>query len=127
MRINRIILFNPRSSAGRTPVLPMSLLAIGAVLEGKFPYVIIDGNLIDDAAAAIEEQINGEAASTVLAVTVMPGPQLEHALPVCREFKERHPELTVVWAGYFPSQHWDSCLRSPVVDDVVRGHGERVV
>jgi len=126
MRVDRIILFNPRSSAGRTPVLPMSLLAIGAVLEERFPYVIVDGNLIDDAVAAIEGQIDGEAASTVLAVTVMPGPQLEHALPVCRELKRRHGELTVVWAGYFPSQHWDSCLRSPAVDYVVRGHGERV-
>jgi anaerobic magnesium-protoporphyrin IX monomethyl ester cyclase len=126
MSVAKIILFNPRSSAGRTPVLPMSLLAIGAVLEERFPYVIVDGNLIDDAVASIEEQINGEAASTVLAVTVMPGPQLEHALPVCRELRESHPGLTVVWAGYFPSQHWDSCLRSPVVDYVVRGHGERV-
>jgi len=126
MRINRVILFNPRSSAGRTPVLPMSLLAVGAVLEGRFSYVIVDGNLVDDAAAAIADHIGAEAASTVLAVTVMPGPQLEHALPVCRELKERHVGLTVVWAGYFPSQHWDSCLRSPVVDYVVRGHGEKV-
>jgi hypothetical protein len=126
MTVAKIILFNPRSSAGRTPVLPMSLLAVGAVLEGRFPYHIVDGNLTDDAAAAIDGQIDGEAASTVLAVTVMPGPQLEHALPVCRELKRRHPALTVVWAGYFPSQHWESCLRSPVVDYVVRGHGELV-
>ena len=126
MRVNRIILFNPRSSAGRTPVLPMSLLAVGAVLEGRFPYVVVDGNLVDDAVSAIAAEIGGAAGSTVLAVTVMPGPQLEHALPVCRELKRRHPELTVVWAGYFPSQHWDSCLKSPVVDFVVRGHGERV-
>jgi len=125
MRIDRIILFNPQSSAGRTPVLPMSLLAVGAVLEGRYPYQIVDGNLIDDAAAAITALVD-DPATTVLGVTVMPGPQLEHALPVCRELKERHPELTVVWAGYFPSQHWDSCLKSSVVDFVVRGHGERV-
>ena len=108
MTVAKIILFNPRSSAGRAPVLPMSLLAIGSVLEERFPYVVVDGNLVDDAVAVIEEQIDGEAASTVLAVTVMPGPQLEHALPVCRELRESHPDLTVVWAGYFPSQHWDS-------------------
>ncbi len=125
MTVGKIILFNPRSSAGRTPVLPMSLLAIGAVLEEKYPHVILDGNLIDDAVAAVEDEIDTDA-TTILAVTVMPGPQLEHALPVCRKLKERHPDLTVVWAGYFPSQHWESCLRSPVVDYVVRGHGERV-
>ena len=33
------------------------------------------------------------------------------------------PGLTVVWGGYFPSQHFDACLRSPFVDYVVRGHG----
>jgi len=121
--MKRVILFNPRSSAGRTPVLPMSLLAVGAVIEGRYSYEIIDGNLIDDAAGAITTRIDDPGA-TVLGVTVMPGPQLEHALPVCRELKARHPELTIVWAGYFPSQHWDSCLKSPVVDFVVRGHGE---
>jgi len=121
--MKRVILFNPRSSAGRTPVLPMSLLAVGAVLEGRYPYEIIDGNLIDDAVGAITARIDDPGA-TVLGVTVMPGPQLEHALPVCRELKARHPGLTIVWAGYFPSQHWDSCLKSPVVDFVVRGHGE---
>ena len=31
----RLVLYNPRSSAGRKPVLPMSLLAVGAVLEGR--------------------------------------------------------------------------------------------
>jgi hypothetical protein len=125
MTVSKIVLFNPRSSAGRTPVLPMSLLAVGAVLENRYPYVIVDGNLIDDAVAAIVDEIDTDV-TTILAVTVMPGPQLEHALPVCRELKERHPKLTVVWAGYFPSQHWESCLRSPVVDLVVRGHGEQV-
>ncbi len=124
--MKRVILFNPRSSAGRTPVLPMSLLAVGAVIEDIYSYVIVDGNLVDDAVAAIEEHMGLDAAATILGVTVMPGPQLEHALPVCRKLKERHPELTIVWAGYFPSQHWESCLRSTVVDYVVRGHGERV-
>lgn len=121
--MKRVVLFNPRSSAGRTPVLPMSLLAVGAVLEGRTPYEIIDGNLVDDAADAIAARVD-DPGDTVLGVTVMPGPQLEHALPVCRELKTRLPDLTIVWAGYFPSQHWDSCLTSPVVDYVVRGHGE---
>ena len=121
--MKRVVLFNPRSSAGRTPVLPMSLLAVGAVLEGQTPYEIVDGNLVDDAADAIAARID-DLRDAVLGVTVMPGPQLEHALPVCTELKTRLPDLTVVWAGYFPSQHWDSCLKSPVVDYVVRGHGE---
>ena len=39
------ILYNPVSSSGRKPVLPMALLALGALLEGDHDYVIVDGNL----------------------------------------------------------------------------------
>jgi radical SAM superfamily enzyme YgiQ (UPF0313 family) len=51
---------------------------------------------------------------------------LRTAVPLCRELKARHPNLTIVWGGYFPTQHWDACLRSEYVDYVVRGHGEVV-
>ncbi|HEY8744486.1 MAG TPA: radical SAM protein, partial [Chloroflexota bacterium] len=81
------------------------------VLEGKHDYVIVDGNLEDDPVA-------------VLAVTVMPGPQLHEAVPHCQRLKALHPDLTIVWGGYFPTQHYDVCLRADYVDYVVRGHGE---
>jgi anaerobic magnesium-protoporphyrin IX monomethyl ester cyclase len=124
-----ILLYNPQSSASRKPVLPMSLLAVGAVLEGKVDYRIIDGNLEADPLATLDRKIRkaGERSAgrpPVLAVTVMPGPQLQQAVPLCRALKERHPQLIVVWGGYFPTQHWDVCLRAPYVDYVVRGHGE---
>lgn len=122
----RVLLYNPRSSAGRKPVLPMSLLAIAAVLEDDHDLQIIDGNLEPDPVSILDSLIGDDAAEIVLGVTVMPGPQLEEAVPLCRELRRRHPELTIVWGGYFPSQHWDACLRSSAVDFVVRGHGERV-
>lgn len=122
----RLVFYNPRSSAGGKPILPMSLLAIGAVLEGRRDYQVVDGNLAADPLAKLNTLIGENASDCVLAVTVMPGPQLEEAVPLCRELKRRHPSLTVVWGGYFPSQHWDSCLRADCVDFVVRGHGERV-
>ena len=122
----RVLLYNPRSSAGRKPVLPMSLLAVAAVIEDGRELAVVDGNLDHDPVAAIDRLIGDDAAGTLLGVTVMPGPQLEEAVPVCRELRRRHPALTIVWGGYFPSQHWDVCLRSGFVDFVVRGHGERV-
>ncbi len=122
----RVLLYNPRSSAGRKPVLPMSLLAVAAGLEGAHELHIVDGNLEDDPAAALGRLIGDDPGTTVLGVTVMPGPQLADAVPLCRELRRRHPGLTIVWGGYFPSQHWDVCLRSELVDFVVRGHGERV-
>ena len=119
-----IILYNPQSSAQGKPVLPMSLLAVGAVLEGAYDYVIVDGNLTAEPLAALDDHIRAGGGEATLALTVMPGPQLTQAVPLCRELKRRHPELDVVWGGYFPTQHWDVCLRADYVDYVVRGHGE---
>lgn len=120
-----IVLYNPPSSASRKPVLPMSLLALGALLEGEHDYRIVDGNLDPDPVATIDRIVRDEGAD-VLGVTVMPGPQLSHAVPHCRRLKELHPNLTVVWGGYFPTQHHEACVRSGYVDYVVRGHGELV-
>ena len=43
-----LLLYNPPSSATKKPVLPMSLLALGAVLEGTREYLVVDGNLESD-------------------------------------------------------------------------------
>ena len=120
-----IVLYNPPSSANRKPVLPMSLLALGALLEGEHAYRIVDGNLETDTLAAVDRAIR-ETGADILGVTVMPGPQLSDAVPVCRAVKAKHPNLTIVWGGYFPTQHYEVCLTSGCVDYVVRGHGEVV-
>src|SRR5690554_6476747 len=118
-----LILYNPQSTVSRKPVLTMSLLAVGALLEGEYDYTIVDGNLDPDPVATIDRLVR-ESGASILGVTVMPGPQISHAVPHCRELKARHPNLTIVWGGYFPTQHYDSCLRADYVDYVVRGHGE---
>jgi anaerobic magnesium-protoporphyrin IX monomethyl ester cyclase len=119
-----IIFYNPQSSAARKPVLPMSLLAVGAVLEGRYDYSIVDGNLDDTPLETLARLLAGAGPTPLLCVTVMPGPQLQQAVPLCRRLREMHPNLRIVWGGYFPTQHWDVCLRAPYVDYVVRGHGE---
>jgi len=120
-----LVLYNPPSSANMKPVLPMSLLALGAVLEGHYDYQIIDGNLEDQPVGKLSETIRQHEID-ILACTVMPGPQLSHIAPLCKALKQRHPHLKIIWGGYFPTQHWDVCLRAPYVDYVVRGHGELV-
>jgi len=117
-----LVLYNPPSSARRKPVMPLALLALGALLEDRHEYVIVDGNLDRDALGTIDRLVRDGA--DMLGVTVMPGPQLADAVPLCRELKSRHPNLNVVWGGYFPTQHWDVCLKSGYVDYVVRGHSE---
>jgi anaerobic magnesium-protoporphyrin IX monomethyl ester cyclase len=117
-----LILYNPPSSARRKPVMPLALLALGALLEDRHDYTIVDGNLDRDALGTIDRLVRDGA--DMLGVTVMPGPQLADAVPLCRELKRRHPRLRIVWGGYFPTQHWDVSLKSGYVDYVVRGHGE---
>ncbi|TME33322.1 MAG: B12-binding domain-containing radical SAM protein [Chloroflexi bacterium] len=119
-----LILYNPPSSARRKPVMPLALLALGALMEGRHEYAIVDGNLDTNALETIDRHVRDGA--RMLGITVMPGPQLADAVPLCRELKRRHPGLTIIWGGYFPTQHWDVCLKSGFVDYVVRGHGEVV-
>ncbi len=119
-----IILYNPRSSASAKPILPMSLLALGGLLEGKQDYQIVDGNLLDDPFSELTAMI-GRAGADILGMTVMPGPQLQEAVPLSRHLKERFPGLTVVWGGYFPTLHHEAVVAAEFVDFALRGHAER--
>lgn len=119
-----VVLYNPSSNRSSKSILPMSLLALGALLEGRYRYEIVDGNCVRDPLAEIRKRVLEGA--NVLATTVMPGPQLLQAVPLCRALKSEFPGLIVVWGGYFPTQHAAACLNSPEIDIVVRGHGERV-
>lgn len=100
----------------------MSVLALGAVLEGRHEYCIVDGNDSSDPLRLLRDQVRQGA--NVVAVTVMPGPQLSHAYPHCQALRNEFAELTIIWGGYFPTLHATACLASRSVDYVIRGHGE---
>lgn len=118
-----LILYNPVSTLPGKTVLPMSLLALGAVLEDKYPYEIIDGNLLTDHASQLIDQLKIKKA-TALGMTVMPGPQLNQAVSLTKKIKAALPNLPVIWGGYFPTQHSDIILESGFVDFAVRSQGE---
>jgi len=117
-----ILLFNPRSARWKHR-LPLSLLSLGAALEGRYEYEIVDGNFETDALATLTRVIT-EKGIRYLGVTVMPGPQLIEAITICRELKARFSDLVIVWGGYFPSLHAEVVLQSGFVDHVVQGRGE---
>ena len=122
-----IVFYNPHSTTPGKQPLPLSVLSLAAVVDGHESWTLVDGNLVDDPAAAILEQLpraDGRVAP-LLAVTVMPGPQLTQAFHVCRRVKAARPDVPIVWGGYFPTQHADTVLQSPMVDFVVRSQGER--
>lgn len=121
-----ILLYNPRATEIRYR-LPLSVLSLGAVFEGKYPWQIIDGNIDREAGQTILDTLERDPSIKYLLVTVMPGPQLTQAVPHTRAVKARFPHVTVVWGGYFPSSHADVALRDPAVDYVVRSQGELTI
>jgi anaerobic magnesium-protoporphyrin IX monomethyl ester cyclase len=118
-----IVLVNPVSTPSPRKPLPMSLLAIGSMLEGDLRYTIVDANVEGDAVARILD-LAATTALTAIGVTVMPGPQLRDAVRLTRAVKRRLPGTPIVWGGYFPSQHSETVLRDGAVDYCVRGQGE---
>ncbi|MEZ5287293.1 MAG: radical SAM protein [Vicinamibacterales bacterium] len=121
-----IVLFNPWSTPSRKTPLPMSLLAIGSMLEGDVDYAIVDGNADRDPVARIVD-LHVRHGVEAVAVTVMPGPQLKSAVQDCRRLRQALPHVVIIWGGYFPSQHADACLSESTVDICVRGQGERII
>jgi radical SAM superfamily enzyme YgiQ (UPF0313 family) len=118
-----LILYNPVSTLPGKTVLPMSLLALGAALEDKYPYEIVDGNLLTDHAQQLIDILKTKKA-TALGMTVMPGPQLNQAVSLTKKIKMVLPDLPIIWGGYFPTQHSDVILESGYVDFAVRSQGE---
>jgi hypothetical protein len=122
-----IVLFNPLSTTPGKQPLPLSVLSLAAVLEARrIPWSLVDGNLVANPARRIVDDLSSLPATVrpLLAVTVMPGPQLTQAVDVCRHVRASRPDLPIVWGGYFPTQHTETVLSSPLVDFVVRSQGE---
>ena len=117
-----IVLVNPKSARWKHR-LPMSILSLAAVLEGCYPYEIVDGNFETDLEAKLIRTVR-ETNAKYLGVTVMPGPQLLQAIPVTQKLRQLFPGLKIVWGGYFPSLHSTVVLESGSVDFVIRGQGE---
>ncbi len=118
-----VLFYNPVSTSKGKQRLPLSLLAVSAVISADYDVEFIDGNLIDDPAQAIIERAKATKAK-LLAVTVMPGPQLRQAVPVCKQVKAALPDLKILWGGYFPTQHYNTVLKSDFVDYTIEGQGE---
>ena len=69
-----IVLLHPRSTRPKNRRFPLSVLALGAVLEGKEQYEIVDGN-IDPRPMETIDHIARAQPLEMLGVSVMPGPQ----------------------------------------------------
>ena len=116
-----IALINPKSANWGFRV-PNSILTLGAFLESRYDYTIIDENLGVNAARALEPLIKNGL--KYIGITVMPALQLQRAYAISKEIKTRFPEVTIIWGGYFPSLHPNTVLKSDYIDYVLKGHAE---
>lgn len=121
--MNKVILFNPRSANAKYRI-PNSILSIAASIEGKYDYVIVDGNLEKDPAQKILDYISS-GHYKYFGCTVMPGPQLKQAIPISKKIREQFPEVKIIWGGYFPSNHPKVVLHSGFVDFIINGPGDK--
>lgn len=119
-----IVLYNPWSTPSHKKPLPMSLLAVAALLEGEFDYEIVDANLLPDPIGHIIA-LAQRRPLTAVGFTVMPGPQLNHAVPDAQRLKAALPGVPIVWGGYFPSAHADVALKEDYIDICVHSQGEQ--
>ncbi|MEP7287349.1 MAG: radical SAM protein [Chloroflexota bacterium] len=118
-----VLMYNPKSTSAGKQRLPLSLLSVAAVIAADYDTEFIDGNLVADPATEIIDRARATGAK-LLAVTVMPGPQLVQAVAVCKRVKASLPDLKILWGGYFPTQHAEVCLRSGYIDFCIEGQGE---
>ncbi|GLU51248.1 B12-binding domain-containing radical SAM protein [Dyadobacter frigoris] len=120
--MKKIVLFNPKSAVNKYRI-PNSILNIAASVEGKYDWVIVDGNCEADPLAKIEGYLaTGEFG--YLGFTVMPGPQLRQAIVAAKEIRIKFPETRMIWGGYFPSNQPNAVLNSGYVDFIINGPGD---
>jgi radical SAM superfamily enzyme YgiQ (UPF0313 family) len=120
--MNKVILFNPRSARAKHRI-PNSILQVGASIQGKYEYVFVDGNLEKDPWTKIYNYLKtGEF--KFFGSTVMPGPQLNQAIPYSKKVRELFPDVITIWGGYFAANQHRSVLQSDFVDFVINGPGD---
>jgi anaerobic magnesium-protoporphyrin IX monomethyl ester cyclase len=121
--LSKVLLFNPRSNNYKARI-PNSVLQIAASIDNTHDWAIVDGNLEHNPLDKIIAYLNtGEF--SYFGCTVMPGPQLQQAIPITKYIKETYPAVSTIWGGYFASNQYKSVIRSAFVDVIINGPGDR--
>ncbi len=120
--MNKVLLFNPKSADAKHRI-PNALLQIAASVDGRYEWVIVDGNREPDPCKHIFDLLaTGEF--RYIGFTVMPGPQTKQAVPIAKAIKTDFPHTVMIWGGYFPSIHYRTALDAGYVDFVINGPGD---
>jgi radical SAM superfamily enzyme YgiQ (UPF0313 family) len=120
--MKKIILFNPKSCDYNYRI-PNSILSIAASIQGKYDYVMVDGNRETDPLQKIKSYLDSGAFG-YFGCTVMPGPQLKQAITYTKEIKRLYPGVKTIWGGYFATNQHKVVLDSGYIDFVINGPGD---
>ncbi len=121
---NKVLLFNPRAVSSKNFRIPNSILQVAAAIDGKYEWVIVDGNQEKDPWQKIEAHLQtGEF--KYFGCTAMPGPQLRQAIPITKRIRQAFPAVINIWGGYFASNQYQVVLESGYVDFVINGPGDQ--
>src|SRR6476659_6235386 len=121
-----VLLINPRMGEAKNAGLPLSLVHLGAALEGVWPWDIVDGKRAPDPVRAALARLSARP-HALCGVTVMPGPQVVTAIEISAAIRRAFPAVPIVWGGYFPKLYPDAAINAPDVDYLVRGQGEQTL
>ncbi|MFZ4796088.1 MAG: B12-binding domain-containing radical SAM protein [Bacteroidia bacterium] len=118
---NEVIIFNPKSANVKYRI-PNSVIQVAGSIDGDYDWLIIDGNREKDPLEKILASITSH--TKYFGLSVMPGPQLKQAIPFSKIIKQKYPNITIVWGGYFASNQYKAVLESGFVDFVINGPGD---
>jgi len=123
-----VVLFVPRRDdpARGEPysadVLPLEVLTVaGGPVRDGFEVVLIDAMVEEDPIARVLEACEG---ALCFGSTAIVGPQVGDGKRVAEAVRARHPELPMVWGGWFPSVAPAMYFEAGLADAVVVGQGE---
>ena len=126
MNRSSVLLVNPRVCSPSSTRLPIALLNLAAVLEGLWPWRILDGNVEANPVRAALAELR-ERPHALVGVSTMPGPQMVTAVEISSAIRETFPSVPIVWGGYFPTIYPDAAINAPYVDYLIRAQGEQTM
>ena len=124
----KIVLFLPhradpsRGERFSADLLPLELLQIasGPVADG-FEVVMIDAMIEPDYLKKIDEACEG---ALLFASSCILGYQVYDGYVAAKMVREKHPNLPIIWGGWFPSVTPEMYLHEGIADAVAIGQGE---
>ena len=127
-RKNKIVLFLPhradpsRGERFSADLLPLELLQIasGPVADG-FEVVMIDAMIEPDYLRKIDEACEG---ALLFASSCILGYQVYDGYIAAKMVREKHPDLPIIWGGWFPSVAPELFFKEGIADAVGLGQGE---